>query len=61
MCVAATELILLAAAAFLIKFGLDRWRPGRMRGWASCSRIRHRPDASHWASRQLVGELSNQP
>ena len=32
MCVAATELILLAATVFLIKLGLDRWGPGRMRG-----------------------------
>jgi hypothetical protein len=37
VCVAATELILLAASVLLIKFGLDRWGPGRMRGVATSS------------------------
>jgi hypothetical protein len=36
-CVAATELILLATSVVLIKVGLDRWGPGRMRGVASSS------------------------
>jgi hypothetical protein len=36
-CVAATELILLANTVFLIKFGLDRWGPGRMKGVATSS------------------------
>src|SRR5215207_5618870 len=31
-CVGATELILLATTVLLIKLGLDRWGPGRMRG-----------------------------
>jgi hypothetical protein len=35
MCVAATELILLAATVALIKFGLDRWGPGRTKGLAT--------------------------
>jgi hypothetical protein len=35
MCVAATELILLAATMALIKLGLDRWGPGRMKGVAT--------------------------
>jgi TraM recognition site of TraD and TraG len=35
VCVGATELILLAAAVLLIKWGLDRWGPGRMRGVAT--------------------------
>ena len=35
MCVAATELILLAATVVLIKWGLDRWGPGRMKGVAT--------------------------
>jgi hypothetical protein len=37
MCVAATELILLTTSVVLIKWGLDRWGPGRMRGGASSS------------------------
>ena len=37
MCIGATELILLAATVVLIKWGLDRWGPGRMRGVASSS------------------------
>jgi hypothetical protein len=37
MCVAATELILLATTVFLIKLVLDRWGPGRMRGVATSS------------------------
>jgi hypothetical protein len=36
-CVAATELILLTVAVLLIKLGLDRWGPGRMRGVATSS------------------------
>ena len=35
MCVAATELILLAVTGLLLKWGLDRWGPRRMRGVAS--------------------------
>jgi hypothetical protein len=35
VCVAATELILLAATALLIKFGLNRWGPQRMKGVAT--------------------------
>jgi hypothetical protein len=35
VCVAATELILLAGTVLLIKLGLDRWGPGRMRGVAT--------------------------
>ena len=35
MFVAATELILLAATVALIKLGLDRWGPGRMKGVAT--------------------------
>jgi hypothetical protein len=35
MCVGATELILFAAMVLLIKFGLDRWGPGRMKGVAT--------------------------
>src|SRR4029450_13641880 len=35
MCVAATELILLAAPVALIKLGLDRWGPQRMKGVAT--------------------------
>jgi hypothetical protein len=35
MCVVATELILLAAALLVLKLGLDRWGPGRMRGVAT--------------------------
>jgi hypothetical protein len=34
-CVAATELILLATTVLLIKLGLDRWGPRRMRGVAT--------------------------
>jgi hypothetical protein len=37
MCVTATELILLTTSVVLIKWGLDRWGPGRMRGVASSS------------------------
>jgi hypothetical protein len=37
VCVAATELILLTTSVVLIKWGLDRWGPGRMRGVASSS------------------------
>jgi hypothetical protein len=57
-CVVGTELILLALSVFLLKVGLDRWGPGRIRGMASVgeakrllgvSRLRHarrtvRPD-----------------
>jgi hypothetical protein len=57
-CIAATELILLAATIVLLKLGLDRWGPGRMRGVATAgeaerllgvTRLRHsrrivRPD-----------------
>jgi hypothetical protein len=35
ICVAATELILLAASALLIKWGVDRWGPQRMKGVAT--------------------------
>jgi hypothetical protein len=35
ICVAATELILLAATALLIKWGSDRWGPQRMKGVAT--------------------------
>jgi hypothetical protein len=35
MCVAATELILLMVTVLLLKFCLDRWGPGRMRGVAT--------------------------
>ena len=35
MCVVATELILLAVTVLLLKWGLDRWGPGRMRGVAT--------------------------
>jgi hypothetical protein len=35
MCVAATELILLVVTVLLLKWGLDRWGPGRMRGVAT--------------------------
>jgi hypothetical protein len=35
MCIAATELILLAATIVLLKLGLGRWGPGRMRGVAT--------------------------
>jgi hypothetical protein len=35
LCVAATELILLGAAVLLLKLGLDRWGPRRMRGVAT--------------------------
>ena len=35
LCVAATELILLAAAVALIKLGMDRWGPGRTKGLAT--------------------------
>jgi hypothetical protein len=34
-CVAATELILLAAAVLMLMLGLDRWGPGRMSGVAT--------------------------
>jgi hypothetical protein len=37
MCIAATELILLAVTVLLLKFCLDRWGPGRMRGVATAS------------------------
>jgi hypothetical protein len=37
MCIGTTELILLAATVLLIKFGLDRWGPGRTRGVATSS------------------------
>ena len=37
VCVAATELILLATSVVLIKAGLDRWGPGRMKGVATSS------------------------
>jgi hypothetical protein len=36
-CVAATELILLAFAVSLLKWGLGRWGPGRMRGVATAA------------------------
>jgi hypothetical protein len=42
MCVAATELILLAATVFLIKLILHRWEPGRMRGVATSSEAERR-------------------
>jgi hypothetical protein len=35
MCVGTTELILLATTVLLIKFGLDRWGPQRMKGVAT--------------------------
>ena len=35
MCIGATELILLAVTVLLLKWGLDRWGPGRMRGVAT--------------------------
>jgi hypothetical protein len=35
VCICATELILLAATVVMIKLGLDRWGPGRMRGVAT--------------------------
>ena len=35
MCVVATELILLAVTVLLLKWGLDRWGSGRMRGVAT--------------------------
>ena len=35
MCVAATELILLAVTVLLLRWGLDRWGLGRMRGVAN--------------------------
>jgi hypothetical protein len=35
MCVGATELIMLAATVLLLKFGFDRWGPGRMKGVAA--------------------------
>jgi hypothetical protein len=35
MCVAATELILVATTVFLIKYGFNRWGPERMRGVAT--------------------------
>jgi hypothetical protein len=35
MCVVATELILLAVTVLLLKWGLDRWGPGRMKGVAT--------------------------
>jgi hypothetical protein len=35
LCVAATELILLAATVLLIKWGLDRWGPQRVKGVAT--------------------------
>jgi hypothetical protein len=34
-CVAATELILLTTSVVLIKWGLDRWGPGRTKGLAT--------------------------
>ena len=34
-CVAATELILLAPTVFLIKYGFNRWGPGRTKGLAT--------------------------
>ena len=37
MCIGTTELLLLATAVLLIKLGLDRWGPGRMRGVATSS------------------------
>jgi hypothetical protein len=37
ICIAATELILLAATALLIKWGLDRWGPQRMKGVSASS------------------------
>jgi hypothetical protein len=39
MCVAATELILLAVTLLLLKWGLDRWGPGRMRGVATAVEV----------------------
>jgi len=35
MCIGATELILLTVTGLLLKWGLDRWGPGRMRGVAT--------------------------
>jgi hypothetical protein len=35
VCVVGTELILFALSIFLLKLGLDRWGPGRMRGMAT--------------------------
>jgi hypothetical protein len=35
VCVVGTELVLLALSVLLLKGGLDRWGPGRMRGMAS--------------------------
>jgi hypothetical protein len=35
VCIVATELILLAVTVVLIKLGVDRWGPGRMRGVAT--------------------------
>src|SRR4029453_6078243 len=35
MCVTATELILVVTTVFLIKYGFNRWAPGRMRGVAT--------------------------
>ena len=35
VCVVGTELILLALSVFLLKLGLDRWGPGRIRGMAT--------------------------
>jgi hypothetical protein len=35
MCIGATELILLAVTVLLIKLGLDRWGPQRMKGVAT--------------------------
>ena len=35
MCIGATELILLAVTVLLLKWGLDRWGPGRMKGVAT--------------------------
>jgi hypothetical protein len=40
MCIAATELILLAVTLSLLKWCLDRWGPGRMRGVATAVRPR---------------------
>ena len=37
MCIGTTELILLATTVLLIKWGLDRWGPGRTRGVATSS------------------------
>jgi hypothetical protein len=39
MCVASTELILLVAALLLLKLGLDRCGPGRMRGVANAGEV----------------------